>query len=384
MKIGLTAVTEVNSPKFTTNLEDNVSDNHRIYRLITSSLRQLYPQRLTGNQARHLNTLAGMITGIVQSKRCHFEAMARKAPDQSKPESRAKRFARYVQNDKVDVETYFLPFIEDLLAGLAASGPLVLAMDGSETGRNCLTLMVSVIYKKRALPIAWLVVTGKKGHLAEEKHIALLNQVKTIIPVGSDVVLLGDGEFDGNDFQAAIDKENWLYVCRTAKNRLICDDGDWLALDEILLHPGDCLDMPDVGFTQAEYGPVLVIAWWSQDCKEPIYLVTNMDCVGEACYMYSKRFRIETFFSDQKSRGFHIHKSHISDPERLTRLLMAACLAYIWIIYLGTVAIRDKWVAIIHRPDRCDLSLFQLGIRLLDFFLNEGKPIPFALRIPAF
>jgi len=42
---------------------------------------------------------------------------------------------------------------------------------------------------------------------------------------------------------------------------------------------------------------------------------------------------IEIFCSDQKSRGFHIHKSHISDPQRLSRLLIAACLAYIWIIY---------------------------------------------------
>lgn len=361
-----------------------MSDNRRIYRHIMSSLRQLYPKQLTGNQARHLNTLAGMITGIVQSKSCHFEAMARKAPDHSKPTSRAKRFTRYVQNKKVDTETFFLPFIRELLAGLAASGPLVLAMDGSEAGRNCLVLMVSVIYKKRAIPIAWLVVQGKKGHLPEEKHIALLNEVKGIIPANSDVILLGDGEFDGNNFQATMDQADWEYVCRTAKNRLICDDGDCFALDDIQLQPGACIDMPDVGFTQDNYGPVLVIAWWRRNCKEPIYLVTNMDCVQEACYWYEKRFRIETFFSDQKSRGFNIHKSHLSEPERLSRMLIAACLAYIWVIYLGVVAVRDQWVAVIHRPDRCDLSLFQLGLRLLDHFMNEGLPIPFALCLPVF
>jgi hypothetical protein len=38
---------------------------------------------------------------------------------------------------------------------------------------------------------------------------------------------------------------------------------------------------------------------------------------------------IETFFSDQKSRGFHLHQSHISDPQRLSRLLIGAWLAYI-------------------------------------------------------
>ena len=97
--------------------------------------------------------------------------------------------------------------------------------------------------------------------------------------------------------------------------------------------------------------------------------------------MYAKRFRIETFFSDQKSRGFHLHKSHLSDPKRLSRLLIAACLAYIWIVYLGSVCIKDGWVKMIHRSDRCDLSLFQLGLRLLDHFLNENLSIPVAFHI---
>jgi len=77
-----------------------------------------------------------------------------------------------------------------------------------------------------------------------------------------------------------------------------------------------------------------------------------------------------------------LHKSHISDPERLARLMIAACLAYIWIIYLGVIAKRDGWVAIIHRTDRCDLSLFQLGLSLLGHFLDEGMAIPVAFHIP--
>lgn len=134
--------------------------------------------------------------------------------------------------------------------------------------------------------------------------------------------------------------------------------------------------------TQDKYGPVLVVAWWRKDTKEPIYLVSNMELAEEACYWYGKRFRIETFFSDQKSRGFYLHKSHISDPERIARLMIAACLAYIWVIYLGVIAKRDEWVAVIHRTDRCDLSLFQLGLDLLEHFLNEALPIPVAFQMP--
>ena len=55
--------------------------------------------------------------------------------------------------------------------------------------------------------------------------------------------------------------------------------------------------------------------------------------------------------------------------------------AYIWIVYLGAICMKDGWLAIIHRRHRCDLSLFQQGLRLLDHLLNEDLPIPVAFHI---
>src|SRR5438309_2364778 len=115
------------------------------------------------------------------------------------------------------------------------------------------------------------------------------------------------------------------------------------------------IELQEVQFTRGAYGPVMVLSCWAKGYQEPLYVVSNMDAAEEACRLYQKRFRIETFFSDQKSRGFHIHKSHISDPQRLARLLIAACLAYIWIVYLGSVGEREGWISIIHRMQRCDL-----------------------------
>jgi hypothetical protein len=60
---------------------------------------------------------------------------------------------------------------------------------------------------------------------------------------------------------------------------------------------------------------------------------------------------------------------------------MAACLAYIWIVYLGALCVKDGLVSVIHRRDRCDLSLFQLGLRILEHFLNEDYSIPVAFHI---
>jgi len=356
-----------------------MSDNLRRYRAIRQTLTQLFPTA-QGNFARHLNTLAGLISGIVGSKRTNLPLIASHVPDGMHPDSRTKRFSRWINNPDVDAAVYFLPFAEPLLRSLA-SRPLALIMDGSTVGRGCLTLMVSVVYQRRALPIAWLVIKGRKGHFPEDTHIALLEQVRPLIPAGAQVVFLGDGEFDGVNLQDTIDGYGWRYVNRTAKNIVLCGAGEEFNFESVAVQAGELISLPRVTLRNQNYGPVHAIAWWGQGYDEPIYLLTNMADIAEACQWYRKRARIETFFSDQKSRGFHLHKSHLSDPTRVSRLMIAACLAYIWIVHLGVLAWRDGWRKVIHRTTRCDLSLFQLGLRLLEHFLNEGIKIPVAFQM---
>lgn len=357
-----------------------MSDSLRRYYAIRKALFDLYPEDPQGNRARHLNTLAGLICGIVGSQKTILPKIAEYTSDKSLQESRVKRFSRWIDNERIDLETYFLPYAQALINSLAHL-PLFLVMDTSAVGRKCATLMLCVVYKKRALPLVWLVVKGNKGHSSEECHIALLQQIQPLIPEDTHVIFLGDGEFDGTDLQAQLETYAWDYVCRTAKNLQISHFHKTFAFQEVRAIEGTCMCFHDARVTLEYYGPVNAIAWWEKGYSEPLYLITNIQNPRQACRWYQKRFHIETFFSDQKSRGFYLHKSHLSDPDRLCRLMIAACLAYIWIIFLGVLAIRQDWTGIIHRSDRCDLSLFQLGLRLLSHFLNEVKPIPVAFSL---
>jgi len=358
-----------------------MNDNLRRYRAIRQAIVQLYPTEPTGRLIQSLQVMAMFINGIVASKRTHTRDVAKKTPTGAKVTSREKQLSRWYQNERVTYELYMLPFVQELLAGFHCQ-TLVLAIDGSEVGRNCVTLMVSLIYQKRAIPLLWVVRTGSKGHFPADIHIELLTELQKLLPAGGSVVLLGDGEFDSIELQTFLQDAGWDYVCRTAKNTQVCLDGEWQSLDQVELWPGSCLPLYDALFTRQAYGPVLVILWWRKGYKEPIYLVTNLPVMEEACHWYRKRMRIETFFSDQKSRGFNLHKSHISDPQRLARLMIAACFAYIWLIYLGVLCTQDGLVKHIHRSDRCDLSLFQLGMDLMEHCLNENLPIPVDFRLP--
>lgn len=285
------------------------------------------------------------------------------------------RFRRWLKNESIQAEIYFLPFVEHVIASLCHQ-TLTLVIDGSVVGQGCVCLMVSVIYKKRALPLMWVVRRGKKGHFQESMHIELIQAVHELIPAGSDVVCLGDGEFDGIQWLETLNQFGWHYACRTAKTVKCYEAGEEFTLLDITPAQGQCTGIADVQFTQKAYGPVLAVAWWERNCDQPIYLVSNFALPEEVCFWYRKRFRIETFFSDQKSRGFHLHKSHLDQPKRLCRLMMASCLAYIWIIYLGACVMHSPWQKRIHRADRCDLSLFQLGLRYLERLLRDGLKLP--------
>jgi hypothetical protein len=184
-------------------------DNLRRYRAIRDARTQGYPGQPTGAVARHVTTLAALLRGIVGGKSTQSPPIATKVPERQKPESRVKRFARWLDNARLLEEMSFLPSAELLLAHVAFE-TLVLVMEGSVVGRGCVALMLHVIYKGRARPLAWRGRQGPKGPCPEERHIALVNLIRACLPAGTQVVWLGDGACDGTTRQATLHEAGWF------------------------------------------------------------------------------------------------------------------------------------------------------------------------------
>ena len=120
-----------------------------------------------------------------------------------------------------------MPYVAELIASVAAvNQPLLLAIDGSVVGKGCMCLMISLLYKNRALPLCWRVVKQAKGHMSEALHVELFEQVRDLIPDDCEVIVLGDGEFDGTDWLADIEDAGFQYVCRTAIDSVLIEDGE--------------------------------------------------------------------------------------------------------------------------------------------------------------
>src|SRR5262245_57929621 len=97
-----------------------MSDTYRRYRAIKQALLQALPTNGSGHREKHLNTLAALICGIVGAQHTQLPKIASKVPGLgAKPTSRVKRFTRWVENERMTYDTYFLPFAQAVLASLA-------------------------------------------------------------------------------------------------------------------------------------------------------------------------------------------------------------------------------------------------------------------------
>ena len=319
-----------------------------------------------------MNTLICMICGILGNNSVQLPEMASGVDRHVKNESKIKQFKRFILGKYTDHASLYLPFILPLLERLSAAGELVFVIDGSSAGKECMLLMVSVVYKKRAIPIVWIATKGKKGHLPEALHCQLIAQLIAIVPVNCRKILLGDGEYDGNSLQALLKEHGWDYVLRTRKDLLAKEDySDDFCLKSLGTGRGQYFFLADILVTGQGYGPVNLLVWHNKKYKEALYLLTNLDYPPQISGYYKKRFSIETFFSDQKTKGFQLHRSRIEDPERLAQLLMAACLAYIFLLLIGLEAIKQQLLPLIHRKRRCDWSLFTIGKRAFQYLIDK-------------
>lgn len=311
-----------------------------------------------------------MVSGVLLSGSSTLSSMALQNPDRKQQASKTKQIKRWIQNRKTCYTTYFMPFVELILQLLSQSGTLIFSIDGSTIGRGCNCLMFSVIYKGKALPIVWQTYKGRKGHLPEQAHIDLLEKLSELLPSDCRIILTGDGEFDGCDWQDRILERGYKYVVRTRKNAKITEEGwDTFQPGDVGLIEGEDLFFEGVEFTDKKQKCNLLI-WHERKHKSPLYLLTNLDYPPRIKQLYKKRFKIEPFFRDQKSKGFNIQKSGMNNPKRLDNLLLVTCMAYVLAIMGAVKASKSKFYAEIARLDGEFLSLFQLGLRFIRFLVD--------------
>jgi len=338
---------------------------NNLYDTWIQRIRELRPkQRIT--QIRNFGLL---LYGIYTSKSVSLSKIAGKIPGKAKLLSTFRRLERFLDNPAIQVREWYEPIAKEWLAKQAAAmGEIHLIVDGTKVGFGHQLLMISLAYRKRAIPIAWTWVRHVRGHSSGTTQIALLAYVKTLLPNGATVFIVGDTEFGPVKVLKQLQTWHWFYVLRQKADTSVwsADDQQWKPFGSFVQKAGQTNWLGSREFSQAHIYTVNLLAHWKTGEKEPWLLATNLPDWQITLRFYKRRMWIEEMFGDLKDHGFDLESSMLHTFVRLSRLTLAVVLLYVWLVSSGTRTIHNGLRHLVDRNDRRDLSIFQIGLRFIE------------------
>lgn len=197
--------------------------------------------------------------------------------------------------------------------------------------------MVSAIYRKRALPIFW-VLLEKDGSSSFKEQQKVLRPVIRLLKKYK-LAVVGDREFHSIELASWLQEKNVSFALRQKQSTTFREKRrSFQPLNSIPIHPGIRQFYTDINLTQkAGFGRFNLAVYWKRKYRgkqedEAWYLLTNFPDLKTAIRVYSQRFGIEAMFKDCKTGGYNLEGS-LASPDRLVRLilLIAISLTSAWL-----------------------------------------------------
>ena len=351
---------------------------NRLYHTWFDQIEQLRP----GEHITRLRNLAWLLVGIYESKSVHLSKVALEIPGEAKTPSITRRLIRLLNNPAIRVREWYEPVARDVLQAMAKTvGEIRLIADGTKVGFGHQLLMVAVAFRRRTIPIAWTWVRKSRGHSSAAKQLALLAYVRRLIPAKTPVLLVGDSEFGSVAVMRQLETWKWLYILRQKANYWVkVAKGDWQYFGDLVEKSGQSNWLGRGLLTAKHMHPTNLLAHWKRGEKEPWLLATNLPSRQKTLCAYRRRMWIEEMFGDLKRHGFDLESTHLHHFLRLSRLTLAVALLYVWLITTGSKAIKNGQRYLVDRAKRRDLSIFQIGFRLVKRRLTNALSISIQLR----
>jgi hypothetical protein len=341
--------------------------------------KRLLEQWLPRQRATRLSNLAWLIVGLYLARSVHASAIVKKWPLTTKVVSLTRRLSRFLDNPAVQVTVWYKPVARRVLERWQGQNATLL-IDATRVGAGHQLIVVAVAYRRRALPLAWTWVPWVRGHSPARVQVTLLKRVRNLVPPGVGVTLVGDAGFGSVGLLRQALAYGWQYVLRQTGKHLVQPGGQaaWQPFCQLAAGPGQSVWQAQARFTRRWQQPTAVLAHWQVGESVPWLLTTNLPSPGQALRAYRRRMWIEEMFADLKGHGLDLEATHLRHRDRLSRLTLAVCLLYLWLVLFGVRVIKAGFRHWVDRRDRRDLSVFRIGLDFLERCLVCGfrPPVP--------
>ena len=341
---------------------------------MADQLAQFHPQL----RKTLLRNLSELVAAVTMAGNVQLSAIGAKLPVTASEEARQQWVRRQLGNDTEDTLQVFRPLAESLLAGYAGRS-VRLILDPTDLAADLTIVQISLAYRGRALPLAWL-TTYIKPDTVKDAIRLLFAEIRTWLPKDARMYLIGDREFHGQDMLELIQAQQWIPVVRTKGNLLVeLEDGTRCRVADLAPAAGQRGFYQRVWLTGWGWGPYSLSlanaaqAKRGQKPEDPWYIVCTEPATSHILTLYATRMGADEMYRDLKSQGFHLEQTRLTHTERLDRLMLASALAYYWVLGRGIWVDRLQLRRSVDRCKHPKCSLFTLGLRWIHRLLTLDK-----------
>jgi len=328
------------------------------------------------NDLRNTVTLAWMVIGLLMSKTIHLGQWGLQRAGSALAASKERQIARWLHNPKIKPAVVYRDLVTAALLPWAEETAL-LALDSSVLWEKYVIVRISLIYRGRALPLAWSVLEQGSASVSFVNYAPILEEASRLLPRACQVILLADRGFVDVDLMQRAVRLGWHFTIRAKSSLWVYRAFKPRCKMNALRPPkGEVRLLHTVQVTARRFGPVhLALAHvrtphgheqWALISDRP----TSRDTLDE----YGLRFDIEENFLDDKSAGFQLEASELRDADALARLCLVLAVATLYLTSIGTAVVtlkRRRWV---DAHWQRGLSYLQIGWRYLLRALVRGEP----------
>jgi hypothetical protein len=251
--------------------------------------------------------------------------------------------------------------------------PCVLLLDRTnwKWGKTHINILVlSIEHLGIGIPIFWTVF-NKGGNASRNDRMKIMKRVIKAIGKDKIRVLLADREFIGEKWFRFLIEQGIPFIIRIKQNSMAegIRQGYPVPVAALLDHLGRKKAIKNYSIVLWKHS-LFVSVEHRKGAKEPMIVVSNKE-FSSPLELYRWRWGIETLFECLKSRGFRMEETHMTDPEKIEKLLFILAIAVCWAYKIGELQAR-KVPIVIKKHGRKLKSLFRLGLDMIRHVLFRG------------
>jgi hypothetical protein len=312
--------------------------------------------------------IAEFVIVLIQTRDINLTEIALAMCGDSKLKSCYRRLQRFFK----DTELCSKALVKMLITLANLEGQkltIILDRTNWKFGKKHINILVLSVEKAGfAVPLLWSILDNKGGNSNVVQRSELLEKFINIVGVNAIDKLLADREFVGDKWLNFLSKNRIKFYVRIRSDITIgrCEKELVTASSKVKdLKNNETLILKGERHLGKEYlGPKVRIGALRNNKGDLVIIATNDD-PQLALEVYRDRWAIENLFGALKTRGFNFENTHMTEPQKITKLLALLAIAFTLCHVLGICCNTIEPIKFKKSDGRKRISFFRYGLDYL-------------------